>query len=171
MPQFDIITFPSQVFWLLFSLVVLCIAMIWHLVPRLMTVFERRTEHLTKNWQETENIKNQIHLLKSENLKQLKTVKAQAYCLISKAVAESQTIKSSRLKTLEDKMAKKLTKAQSHLAKDKKIVDNNITVLVSQVVLETISCISGHTFTELQVNELVQVTLKKVRDQYHQERL
>jgi len=136
--------------------------MVLHLAPRLMMVFKERDQYLKENWQEAENVKNETNSLKSENFGQLENARGEAHHLIRKAIEETHIIKSTRLKMLEDELAKKMHKAQIRLEEDNKAVCNDIGTIVSQVVLQTVHRITGQSFTELQVNALVQDALKKV---------
>ena len=71
MPQFDVTTFPTQIFWLLVCFLFLCVVMRLHIVPRLATVLETREQRIQEDWNEAKTLISTCETLRQENLDRL----------------------------------------------------------------------------------------------------
>lgn len=63
MPQLDISTYPSQLFWLIISFSILYACMHWLIVPRISKVFHKRRGLLEDRLEEIEHFRKEIEHL------------------------------------------------------------------------------------------------------------
>jgi len=163
MPQFDIITYPSQIFWLVICFVFLCTVMARYLVPRLTATLEAREQRLQQDRDQAQLIRGKEEALKQENLARLAEARRKAHSLIHQALTEAHNNKSRRMAALDEELIIKTKKVREELEAQTQKILRNIEPLVSQVVTATSQRILGQPLIRSQVKEVVQETLEKQR--------
>ena len=148
MPQFDLATFPGQMFWILviFGLQYFIIAKV--IVPGFKTLFNKRQRHLDQQLQQTEELSTKAERLKLDyELKLLEMKKKNAEIIktvIKKAELESEL----RLVQLENQFIAEVEKQEQ----DFKRFDKNIDIAINEVTLDLASDILGK-MTQTKVNK------------------
>ncbi len=156
MPQFEVATYASQIFWLLVCFIFLCAVMAHYLVPRLTTILEAREQRLQEDWNQANVLGSQEESLRKQNLERLTSARGKTHVLMHQALREAHHNKSVRMAALDEELVVK-TKAirQALEAKTQKIL-NNIEPLVSQVVMATAPRILGQNLSHAEVKEIAE---------------
>src|SRR5512135_1984166 len=102
MPQFDITTFPTQLFWLALCFTVLCIVMVRIALPRVANVLDARRSHIDHDLQAAEKLKAEAE---------------QALVAYEKTMAEARNEAQNLLRKAAEEMAAQSSAHQAELAK------------------------------------------------------
>lgn len=161
MPQFDVSTYPSQIFWLVICFVFLCSVMAVYLVPRLVSSLEAREQRRQEDWDDSKALHTASESLKQENLKRLADAREKAHSLIHQTTQEVHHRKSSRIAILDEELAIKVKNIRHDLEGQTENILKNIEPMVSQVVKATSLRLLGNSLSQSEVKEVVQNVLKK----------
>ena len=161
MPQFEVSTYPSQIFWLIVCFASLCVVMARYLVPRLTAALEGREQRLQQDWDQAKLVSGKKEALKQENLARLADARGKAHSLIHQALTEAHNSKSRRMTILDEELIVKTKKVQEELEAQTQKILRNIEPLVSQVVVASAQRILGQPLARPQVKEVVQEVLNK----------
>ena len=161
MPQFEVTTFPSQIFWLIVCFVTLCTVMARYLVPRLTAALEAREQRLQQDWEQAKLLNSKEEALRQENLARLAEARGKAHLHIHQALIEAQNNKSRRMAILDEELTIKTKKVKKSLESQTQKILRNIEPLVSQVIVATATRILGQALIRSQVKEVVQEILEK----------
>lgn len=163
MPQFEVTTYPSQIFWLVICFIFLCTIMARYLTPRLTAILEAREQRLQQDRDQAQLIRNKEEALKQENLTRLAEARGKAHSLIHQALTEAHNNKARRMATLDEELIIKTKKVREELEAQTQKILQNIEPLVSQVVVATSQRILGQPLIRSQVKEVIQEILTKQR--------
>lgn len=161
MPQFDVTTFPTQIFWLLVCFLFLCVVMRLHIVPRLATVLETREQRIQEDWNEAKTLISTCETLRQENLDRLAQARGNAHVRLHQILQEIHHQKASRIAVLEGELASKTKTFRDNLENETQAIIENIEPLVTQVVKTTSLRILGKTLTAAEAKKNVQYVIKK----------
>lgn len=161
MPQFEVATYPSQIFWLIICFVFLCTIMARFLVPRLTEALEIREQRLQQDQDQAALIRGKEEVLKQENLARLSDARGKAHLLIHKALTEAHNSKAHRMTVLDEELVIKTRRVREELETQTQKILGNIEPLVSQVVMTTAQRILGQPLTRSEIKEVVQNILEK----------
>ena len=161
MPQFEVTTYPSQIFWLLICFLFLCSVMARHLMPRLTATLEAREQRLQQDRDQTKLLTSKEETLRQENLARLADARGKAHLHIHHALAEAHHNKSHRMAMMDEELIIKTKKVREGLETQTQKILKNIEPLVSQVVIATAQRILGQSLTRSQIKEVVQDILEK----------
>lgn len=161
MPQFEISTYPSQIFWLIICFAFLCTVMARYLIPRLVATLEGREQRLQQDWDQAKLVCSKEEALRQENLARLADARGKAHSLIHHALTEAHSSKSRRMAILDEELLIKTKKVREELETQTQKILGNIEPLVSQVVMATAPRILGQPLTRPQIKEVIQDILDK----------
>jgi F-type H+-transporting ATPase subunit b len=161
MPQFEIATYPSQIFWLVICFSVLCVVMARYLVPRLRSSFEAREQRLQEDWDQAKTLKGTEESLKQENLACLAEARGKAHFLIHQAIQEIHRRKSGRIAALDEELTIKVKNIREDLEMQTQDILKNMEPIVSQMVKMTSFRMVGQQLAQPDIKEVVQTALKR----------
>ena len=101
MPQFDITTYSSQIFWLLFSFGVLMFGMVWLILPRLNQILSQRADRIRQDLAKAEQLYQTSEQKSHQRLQRLQQAEAQAAELIHHTMVEMEQYKTDCLLDLQ----------------------------------------------------------------------
>lgn len=113
MPQFDVSTFPSQIFWLILCFAVLCFFMVTVLAPRLGNSLESRQRTLHDLSQMADEVDAQADELSGRNVSNLTKAQQEANARIQEALLQANKYKNDEIATYENTVQSEL-KALNH---------------------------------------------------------
>lgn len=161
MPQFDVATYPSQIFWLIICFAFLCVVMAHYLVPRLTSTLEAREQRLQEDWDQSKTLSEAAESLKQENLARLAEARGKAHSHIHQIIQEIHHRKSSRIAVLDEELVIKTKNIHDDLEIQTQNILKNIEPMVSQIVKATSVRILGQSLTQSEIKEVAQNVLKK----------
>lgn len=161
MPQFEVTTYPSQIFWLVICVIFLCTVMKRYLVPRLTTTLEAREQRLQQDRDQAKLLTSKAEALEQENLARLADARGKAHSHIHHALTEAHHNKSRRMAMMDEELIVKTKKVREGLETQTQKILKNIEPLVSQVIMATAQRVLGQSVIRSQVKEVVQDILEK----------
>jgi F-type H+-transporting ATPase subunit b len=88
MPQFDVATFPTQLFWLVLTFAVLYAVMLRFALPRISEVLEARRSHIDHDLEAAEKLKSEAEQALAAYEKLMANAKSEAQAVIRRAGEE-----------------------------------------------------------------------------------
>ncbi len=142
MPQLDISSYPSQLFWLAVTFAVLFYILLRVALPKISGVLQDRQQTISNNLDNAATYKEEAENLEAEYMASLKEVREQAREKIAKAHAEIQQLTENEHKKLDEFLAKQAVEASSNIEKSSKDALESISEVsaeLSQLVVEKLS--------------------------------
>lgn len=161
MPQFDVATFASQIFWLILCFGFLCLIMVRLLVPRLTSALEAREQRLQEDKDRALTLNREAAALKEKNLARLAEARDKAHFLVNQAFQEVHQIKANRIATLEAELVIKTKAFRQDLEAQTQKIRSNLTPLVFQIFTTVTPRILGQPIDKAEANGIIQDILKK----------
>ena len=119
MPQLEITTFPSQIFWLVVSFLMLYLIMSRIIIPRISFVIKKRETEIKNNVHIAEQIYEDTKIINDEFEKIKKETQEEARTIINnlKEITNKKIIENTEL--LKKNLEKKLKKSEKEIFKKK----------------------------------------------------
>lgn len=166
MPQLEISTFPSQIFWLVVSFLILYIIMAKVIVPRISSVIKNRENEIKNNihiseqlYRDTEIINDEIERIKNDTETEAREIINNLRININKKINENNQI-------LKNKLEKKLEKDEKNIFKKKEKVlkeINKIAFNLSQEIIKKIS--NNKNVKKNKLKQIIKNNLKNIRNE------
>ena len=166
MPQLEISTFPSQIFWLVVSFLILYIIMAKVIVPRISSVIKNRENEIKNNidiseqlYRDTEIINDEIEKIKNDTETEAREIINNLRININKKINENNQI-------LKNKLEKKLEKDEKNIFKKKEKVLKEIDKIAFNLSQEIIKKISNNkNVKKNKLKQIIKNNLKNIRNE------
>ena len=164
MPQLEITTFPSQIFWLVVSFLMLYLIMSRIIIPRISFVIKKRETEIKNNVHIAEQIYEDTKIINDEFEKIKKETQEEARTIINnlKEITNKKIIKNTEL--LKKNLEKKLKKSEKKILKKENKVLNNINKISLNISQEIIKKVSSN--KSIKKKQLVTLIKKNVKEIY-----
>lgn len=136
MPQFDISTFPSQIFWLIICFSILCFAMVTFLAPRLGSSLENRQRVLSDLTKAAELADSKATELATKNQLTLKEAQNEVHDLIQTTLSQANALKNDQIANFEQSVQNTLKELNDRIHTEK----NDILRDAESLVIHLASC-------------------------------
>ena len=160
MPQLDIATFPSQIFWLIVSFVILYICISKLIMPKISKVLLEREKKIKENIKEsevlhaeTENINKKCENLRKETDEESKKIISDIKNKTNKKVLENTIL-------LKKELGKRLEIAEKEILKKRNKVLKNLNSISSLFSKEILKKISNKEINTKELNLIIKKNLK-----------
>ena len=117
LPQMDITTFPSQVFWLIITFGILYLFMWRTAIPKLRNTIEERQDKILIDINEAEKVKSEAEETLKEYEEKMQSASKQASDIISQAKNKSDAMIDDIKKKQELKLSKMLNDSKDRISK------------------------------------------------------
>jgi F-type H+-transporting ATPase subunit b len=132
MPQFDLTTYPSQIFWLILCFGTLIAILKWLIIPYFNAIHLKRDERIRNDLATSEKLQSELIKKQEQRLQKLEQAKAQASDLIHKTVTELEQFEAEQLQELQGRIKKQLQDFQHLLYEESQALEGQIELLVNQ---------------------------------------
>ena len=166
MPQLDVSTFPSQIFWLVVCFGVLCFAMATFLVPRIAKTLAARQEELVNLKIKADKIFEEANRLQHDNQKNFDGARQDASIKMHKMTLELNRLHDQHLASLEQKTQGILSKIQQSLNEQKLSITSEMNRLLTHLSSDVFQRITRRKIDENKLEQCVQL----VQDKTHKNR-
>ena len=168
LPQLDIETYASQIFWLIVTFIVLYFLVAKIAMPRIAEVLEGRQERIEDDLDKAETLKKEAYLVRVEYEKALSSAREEAHEAtrraqeeIAKHGAEVEALANQKvanmLKDAEDRIDAARTEASS---KKETVTDTLEQNVARDIIGDTVKKLVGIDVSSEDVNEAISLTLK-----------
>ena len=168
LPQLDIETYASQIFWLIVTFIVLYFLVAKIAMPRIAEVLEGRQERIEDDLDKAETLKKEAYLVRVEYEKALSSAREEAHEAtrraqeeIAKHGAEVEALANQKvanmLKDAEDRIDAARTEASSEKETAADTLEQNV---ARDIIGDTVKKLVGIDVSPEDVNEAISLTLK-----------
>ena len=163
MPQLEITTFPSQIFWLVVSFLMLYLIMSRIIIPRISFVIKKRETEIKNNVHIAEQIYEDTKIINDEFEKIKKETQEEARTIINnlKEITSKKIIENTEL--LKKNLEKKLKKSEKEIFKKKNKTLKNINKIslnISQEIIKKV--LSNKSIKKKQLVTLIKKNVKEI---------
>ena len=164
MPQLEITTFPSQIFWLVVSFLMLYLIMSRIIIPRISFVIKKRETEIKNNVHIAEQIYEDTKIINDEFEKIKKETQEEARTIINnlKEITSKKIIQNTEL--LKKNLEKKLKKSEKEIFKKKNKTLKNINKISLNIAQEIIKKVLSN--KSIKKKQLVTLIKKNVKEIY-----
>jgi F-type H+-transporting ATPase subunit b len=119
MPQLDVATFPSQLFWLAVTFIVLYILMSWIGLPRVTAAIEARRQRREDDLARAARLKTEAEAANAAFQRTMAEARAQAQAAIKETTDRLASEAAERQRALADALARQIDEAERRIAETK----------------------------------------------------
>lgn len=134
MPQFDITTYSSQIFWLILSFGILFLGLSRFIIPRFKAILLKRETLVDLDTIKTKNMHHQQQEQQKHRLDRLEKAQQKAHDLIKETVLEIDEFEKMQRQHIQDQINRHLKDFQASLEQEKKNLEKEEILLVHQSV-------------------------------------
>lgn len=141
MPQLDPTSFPSQLFWLVMSFVVLYILLAWLLLPRVQSVLLTRKQTMQNDVDQAEEFKSQAARAESRYEKDLAQARAMSQEMLAQAHAQASAQSAKRRAEMDAMVESRLMEANEAIRNAKQGIAAKLTPMagdLASLIVETL---------------------------------
>jgi F-type H+-transporting ATPase subunit b len=141
LPQLDVTSFPSQLFWLAVTFVVLYLVMARSIVPNIHTVLETRRLRIANDLDTAAKMKADASAAKETYESGLQNARNQSQTMLAEVTSTIKRNADEKSRELETMLAAKMTEAEKQISKATETAMSNLVPVASEVssmILETL---------------------------------
>jgi F-type H+-transporting ATPase subunit b len=143
MPQLDVLTFPSQIFWLIVCFTILCFVMVTVILPRLSRLMATRAEELGALHHKADQFVLEANQLNRNNADQLKAAKLDRHTKVTQVMTELAKFKDETVHTIETRIHEQISEVHHKLDQNKQVILDSSSDLVNHLVAEMYQNLTG----------------------------
>ena len=159
LPQLDLTTWPTQLFWLVVSFVVMYALMSTLVTPRIRSVLEDRQQRISNDLQKAREADTQVNEIRADYEASLAAARSEAAEKARDAVNQAKASAEKAEVVIATKLNRKLKNAETKLAKMRKGAMSNINEVAAEITAETVSQLTGMKPTKAAVSNSLKATL------------
>jgi len=148
MPQLDFSTYPSQIFWLAVTFILLYILVSRLCLPTIREVLQNRQSRITGDLKKAENLKEQAKEAESDFTGKLGKAKTKATALITDARNKTAKEEHTRFQKLEATFSKQQKESEQNLKTLKKSFEDDLIPLLAESAVKIAKDIAGVSVTK-----------------------
>lgn len=165
LPQLDISTWPSQIFWLIVIFGVGYVMMAKIVTPKIGTVLEDRRTRLDGDLGKAREASAEAAKIRAEYEADLESARNDAAAFARKAAAEAAEKAASVEGKADKKLANKVAAAEKKLATAKAEAMENLNTVAAEAALEAVKGLTGLKATKAQAEKVVKAAAKAMAPQ------
>ena len=165
MPQLEISTFPSQIFWLVISFLVLYIIMSRIIIPRISSVIKDRESEIKNNINISEQLYRDTEVINSEIEKVRQDTETEARKIINNLKEVTNKKIDKNFVALKGKIEKKLEKSEHEIIRNKKKIlkeINKISLNLTEEILNKLSA-KNKNIKKNKIKLIIEKNLKEIK--------
>ena len=160
LPQLDIETYASQIFWLIVTFIVLYFLVAKIAMPRIAEVLEGRQERIEDDLDKAETLKKEAYLVKVEYEKALSSAREEAHEATRRAQDEIAKHSAEVEAFANQKVANMLKDAEDRIEATRTVTDTLEQNVARDIIGDTVKKLVGIDVSPEDVNEAISLTLK-----------
>lgn len=143
LPQFDVTSFPSQIFWLFVAFIILYIIFSFKTLPEISSVIEKRNESINNDLELAEKIKAEAEAVQHSYEEGLAIAREKSNMLSFEAEAAAKQLIEARLNDFKKASDKDVKNLNIRIEKSKATVLNEINDITADVVRLSVLKVAG----------------------------
>ena len=143
LPQFDITTFPSQIFWLAVAFFILYTIFSSKILPDISVTIENRKETIESNLEESEKMKIEAEEIKRKYNETLMESKNEAVSIIQASTSKSKAEMETQLAAFQKKAEKEILLSSERIEKSKQDIYADLNNIAAEIVQKSLKQVAG----------------------------
>ena len=143
MPQLDFATFPTQLFWLAVTFIILYVLMKWLVLPQVATMIKARRDQLDADLASAEQLKAEAEAALAAYQQVLATARAQAQAVVKQTTERVAAEAAERQRQLNEALAGRISAAEGQIAAAKERALSEIHQIAIELGLAVTERITG----------------------------
>ena len=143
MPQFDISSFPSQIFWLVVSFAVLYFLVSTMVLPRIGKIVESREGKIQGDLDAAQKANDAARIAAAEQEKALSEARTQASGVVREATEKAAQHTTAKMHELGDKLAASIAEAELRIAQQRTQAISGLSGMSSEIATAVLSKLVG----------------------------
>jgi len=135
MPQLDLSSFPSQLFWLAITFALLYLIMAKAVLPQITSVLQGRQDRISSDLEKADHMKAEAERMEEEYNSSLENTRSKASAIIAKAVTKAEEFSKKKHSELDAVLAKKAEEADKMIAGAKEQAIKEMTGISADLVV------------------------------------
>ena len=168
LPQLDVETYASQIFWLIVTFIVLYFLVAKIAMPRIAEVLEGRQERIEDDLDKAETLRKEAYLVRVEYEKALSSAREEAHEAtrraqeeIAKHGAEVEALANQKVANMLKEAEDRIEAARTEASSEKETVTDTLEQNVARDIIgDTVKKLVGIDVSPEDVNEAISLTLK-----------
>jgi F-type H+-transporting ATPase subunit b len=160
-PPFDKSTFPSQLFWLSVTFVLLYVLMARVALPRIASIFVERRKHIDDHLAQAQRLKGQFDAARLASEMALSEARTRAQNLATEMRAKTVADREARLKDADVKLSVQITEAEKAIGAARSAAMTKVEDIANDAARAIVERLTGIAPAAQDVAEAVRGTLKR----------
>ncbi len=165
LPQLDVSTWPSQIFWLVIIFGIGYLVMAKIVTPKIGTVLEDRRSRLDDDLSKAREASAEAAKIRADYEADLESARNDAAAFTQKAAAEAAEKAALVEEKADKKLANKAATAEKKLARAKIEAMENLNDVAAEAALEAVKGLTGIKITKTQAEKVVKAAAKEMAPQ------
>ena len=162
MPQLEITTYPSQIFWLVVSFLILYLIMSRVIIPKISSVIKNRESEIKNNILISEQMYKDTEIINNEYEETKKKIEEEARGIINHLKETTNKKITKNAKLLKKKLEQKLEKSEKEIINKKKKALKEINKISLNLSEEILKKLSNKKRKKETLKDLIKKNLKEV---------
>ena len=162
MPQLEITTYPSQIFWLVVSFLILYLIMSRIIIPRISSVIKSRETEIKNNIHISEQMYKDTEIINNEYEETKKNIENEARGIINHLKETTSKKINNSTELLKKRLEQKLEKNEQEIINNKKKVLKEINKISLNLSEEILKKLSNKKRKKETLKDLIKKNLKEV---------
>lgn len=151
MPQLDPSSFPSQLFWLTVSFILLYVVMARYVLPHIQNVLESRKERIAHDLDRASMLKVEAENAKTAYELALSEARAHAHSLLVKTTEEVEKESARQLAELDKMLTRELGDAERQISASQQEAMNKLGPTTTNLIQKIVEKLVGYTPNEKEI--------------------
>lgn len=160
LPQLDATTYPTQIFWLIVSFILLYIVMSKVAIPRIADVLEERQERIEDDIETADRLRAEAEAVKAEYEKAVADARSQAHDLVRKAMDEIAASHATAEAEAAKKTAETTKAAEARIAEQRTEALESLKSVASDAAAEATTKLTGLKVSDAKVGKAVEAAMQ-----------
>lgn len=155
MPQLDVSTYTSQLFWLIICFTVLYFTLKNSIIPRLDQIIKNRWNHIEGAQNKAKEFKKETELFNSQGIIYINKARKLSHEVIDNANKESRIHIAQKRLELSEQFQKRLINFKSKIKEEEKIAESIILKELPQLTIESVIKASQETIAKKHIEKIL----------------
>ncbi|MDF1792521.1 MAG: F0F1 ATP synthase subunit B' [Thalassobaculaceae bacterium] len=160
LPQLDATTYPTQIFWLIVSFILLYIVMSKVAIPRIADVLEERQERIEDDIETADRLRGEAETVKAEYEKAVADARSQAHDLVRKAMDEIADSHAKSEAEAAKKTAETTKAAEARIAEQRTQALESLKSVASEAAAEATAKLTGLKVSDAKIGKAVEAAMQ-----------
>lgn len=160
LPQLDATTYPTQIFWLIVSFILLYFVMSKVAIPRIADVLEERQERIEDDIETADRLRGEAEAVKAEYEKAVADARSQAHDLVRKAMDEIAASHATAEAEAAKKTAETTKAAEARIAEQRTEALESLKSVASEAAAEATVKLTGLKVSDAKVGKAVEAAMQ-----------